>query len=83
MTDNVVTINGQPLADPREPDPEVVKFAERMLEMARSGEMRAISAAWENADLSIGYKRAGPACTKLVGAIGRLQFEVIKDLYDA
>ncbi len=56
---NVVSLDGGPVADLREPREAVIFELERILEMARAGEVQGISLAYVYADGVASYTNAG------------------------
>lgn len=70
---NVVSLRGEPIRQPGEVIPEVVDELERLLGMARSGEIQGIAIVFIHSDECTGARRRG---TQTRGMIGML--EIIK-----
>jgi hypothetical protein len=70
---NVTSIRGAEIMPPGIPVPGVVDVAERMLEMAKSGQINSISAAVQCADSSTEYHCAGEVTNSVIGTIERMK----------
>lgn len=69
------------LPDPREPEPDIVKGAERLLELAKSGQIESVGWAVSYRDGSTGTLY-GSARTwdlaRLIGAVEHLKFRLMR-----
>lgn len=66
---NLVSLRGEAILAPGEVNPEVVEIAEKLLDMARSGEINAIVAFTTHADDGISTFRRGTTSYRLIGTI--------------
>lgn len=64
----VVSLRGEPVRAPGEVNPVVVKELEKLLEMARSGELHGFAVALLHSDRSASYRIVGFNDFKLIGA---------------
>lgn len=79
---NVVGLNGAPVPRAGEPRPEVVERLERLLEMARSGEIQGVGAAVLYRDDSTQVFAVGLATRGMLGAVTMLQIDVAHSLVE-
>jgi hypothetical protein len=76
----VVSMRGTVLPTPGEPVPEVVETIERILEMARAGEIKGIGYCLEHADSSVSADLKGEVGYKLLGKTIYLQHWIMDSL---
>jgi hypothetical protein len=77
---NVVGLRGEEIRPPGEVNPDVVAQAEKILEMAKSGEINALVAAWLHADETVGGARKGGSNYRLLGLLTHLSHDICADL---
>lgn len=76
----IVSLSGEPIQDPRVPDPDIVKFAEWLVEAARSGEIRGLAIAYHYADDSGGHNHLGWASHSMIGRLHAVQNQMAEAL---
>jgi hypothetical protein len=64
---NLVSLRGEAIPAPGEVNPEVVELAEKLLDLARSGEIKALQAFMVHADDCVSAQSKGGANYRLVG----------------
>lgn len=69
MTDKVVSLRGDPVMAPGEVSPSTVALAERILEMARSGEIQGLVAVMLHSDSAVSYDCTGAVTFSIVGKL--------------
>lgn len=77
MTDNVVSMKGDPILQPGEPVPSVVEWCEQLVERARAGEIKGIACCVVFADDATGAAIRGQISYALVGRMHAVSQEVI------
>ncbi|SEE52249.1 hypothetical protein [Bradyrhizobium lablabi] len=65
----VVGIRGEPIAVPGEVNPEVVKLAGDILEMAKSGNINALFAVLTHSDETVSSLHHGIVTLRVIGAV--------------
>jgi hypothetical protein len=78
--EKVVGLRGRAVVDGREPRADVVELAERIAEMARSGEIVGLAATWGFADDSTGARLRGIVGYSTVGRLEGLKADILRDL---
>lgn len=76
----VVTLTGDPVNDPRESREDVIEVAERLLDMAKSGEINGLFCVVRYHDESTGLFRRGVQTWALLGRIEQLKSAVLDEL---
>lgn len=69
MSTKIVGIRGEPVVVPGEINPEVVKLAEDILEMARSGAINALFAVVTHSDETVSSLHQGLVTLRVIGAV--------------
>jgi hypothetical protein len=69
MSDKVVSMKGEPVLAPGEPDAETVVELEKLLEAARSGEVQGIAIVFLHADGAVNCTYGGKTTYALVGKL--------------
>lgn len=68
LMSNIVSISGGgEIAPPYEPIPKVVEIAEKILEMARAGEIQGLTAFLQHSDDTFTCRRGGDISYRLIG----------------
>lgn len=75
----IVTIKGDPVRDPRTPDPDVIAMARELLEMAEAGEIDGLVAVASTFDQATWAMRKGRVT---YAQIGRLQCVALQSILD-
>lgn len=66
---NIIGLRGEPIRPPGEADPVVVKALEEYLEMARSGEIKGMTAVFVHADDTVTGSRKGENTYRSIGLL--------------
>jgi len=74
---SIVSLRGEEIKPPGEPNPEAVEAAERLLELARSGEINTIFAVVQHADESVSAWRRGSITNRLIG----LSYQMLHEMH--
>jgi hypothetical protein len=77
---DVVSLRGQPIISPGEVNPEVVELAEKLLNMAHSGEINALVALAIHSDDATSTFRRGSLTYRLVGSMTVMLHEICAGL---
>lgn len=77
---DVISLRGEPIVPPGEVNPEVVELAEKLLNMARSGEINALVALAIHADDATSTFRRGALSYRLVGSMTVMLHEICAGL---
>jgi hypothetical protein len=75
----VIGLHGKEVVDPREPDPEVIKAARDLLELAENGEINGFAASLSFHDHSTGDLYEGVLGMAMVGRLVWLQMQILKE----
>ena len=76
----VVSLNGQPIPPIGDPSPEVIAQLERLLEMARAGQIVGVAACLEHGDGATSGVVTGVVSRGLIGAVEMSKYDLIKAL---
>ena len=77
---NIVGLRGEEIRPPGEVNPEVVEIAERILEMARSGEISTLVAVYIHADETVGARQKGIGNYRVVGMLTKISHDICAGL---
>lgn len=77
---NIVSLRGEEIISPGEAVPEVVRLAEAILEMARSGEARGLFIVVNHVDDTHSKDYAGEINNGTLGAVERLKYIILRRL---
>lgn len=80
MSDKVVSLTGDPIAQPGEAVASVVQELEWLLEAAKSGEITGLAAAWLWRDGSAGHGFKGVCAYSQIGRLVSLQSAMVEEL---
>lgn len=79
-TKKIVSLRGEAIRAPYEPDPKLVEGIEKLLEMARSGEINGVAVAIHNSDGTTQSLRMGLMSRGLVGMLEILKLSTCRDV---
>lgn len=79
MQPKVVSLTGDPIVAPGTPRPELIADLERVLEMAKAGEIEGIAYAVQHADGCTNFYRIGRLTRAVIGALSILQTSIVYD----
>ncbi|PNG26943.1 LptE family protein [Methylocella silvestris] len=83
MSEKVISLRGDIIPPPSEPNPTVVEELERLLEAARSGEIRGFAGAYVHRDKVVSYSYAGSVGSyAMLGGVDCLKERLIRIAMD-